>query len=198
MFINNKEPKFPCVKCDGKGGFFPEQPICRICEGKKVIPLQIYDTLPSLGHLDIHNIFYKFMENFSHSLYGREGCIFLAYNLETGEFLYEKLGKLSPEKTAEKLFFATEKMQRLATSLEHISSFQSEDIALSRFGGAIRLGKWIFSVSGFPPQTDQQFCIYVAHTHGIIDYSGIIMIVDATQPQISFWNKKMQEEATKK
>jgi hypothetical protein len=193
--------KIQCPTCLGTGHaekesqFQVRQPICPDCrgtgEGKLRIAqdISVYDIESSAMQ-----IFGEGLRHLSHLLYGRKGVIFLVYDTETGTFAYHRLGDLPIDKVFEKLFFATEKVKRLIANPDHISSFQSEDVAKQQFGGAIRLGRYILSTSGFPPNMDQLFCVLVAVDAKLIDEYTVSCLYELTKERVKFWEDKMAKD----
>ncbi len=190
--------KFICPTCEGKKKItirevFKQLVPCPDCKGDGVAELRLKEISVEDIVYEAERLFNPWMEQMEPFLYGREGIVLLVFNTKTGKFLYTLLGKLPNEKVAEKLFFATEKMKRLAVTGE-VSSFESENISLSQFGGAIRLGDIILSASGFPPHMDQNFCINVAQQAEVCDEFSANIIYNLTEEKIRFWSRKMAEE----
>lgn len=182
-----------CGACNGKGtvplfrGYIQKQKACTACNGEKQFYFR-FDNEIDLETItyDAKQYFDYFVDQNSKRLHGRKGCIFVVYDIPTGRFAYLQLGYIPAEKVAEKMFFATEKMYRVLEG-NLITSFDTEDIDLKHFGGAIRLGRYILSTSGFPPHMDQEFDLYIAKSAELTDDDVCSTIRKITQKKCDYW-----------
>ncbi|QQG42499.1 MAG: hypothetical protein HYW15_03265 [Candidatus Giovannonibacteria bacterium] len=72
------------------------------------------------------------------------------------------IGNISEEKAEKYLSFCQEKAKRLAQHAEHLSSWESRCPDQNRWGGAVRVGDFIFSMSGFPELGDEAIMLATA------------------------------------
>lgn len=59
-----------------------------------------------------------------------------------------------------------EKAQRLGNNINHISSWESRNVEIQCYGGAIRAGELIFSFSAFPEHWDEACMVALANMSG--------------------------------
>ena len=64
--------------------------------------------------------------------------------------------------------FAQEKVERLSHRPSHLSSWQSRDTKVDKWGGAIKAGKFLLSFSGLPELDDEALCLLVAVDLGLL------------------------------
>ncbi len=185
-----------CGVCNGKGtiplfrGYKQNEKTCPACNGEKKFYFRYNDDveLEEIAN-EAKRLGDYFIEKNEAGLYGRKGCIFLAYDIPTGRFVYLQLGYIPAEKVAEKMFFATEKMYRVLEG-NLITSFDTEDIDKKKFGGAIRLGRYIFSTSGFPTHMDQEFDLFLAIAVNLTDTGTYDCMRKITQNKYTYWENQ--------
>ena len=98
--------------------------------------------------------------------------------------LVELLGEVVPAARAGKRFaLSQEKARRLAENSDHLSSWQSRDVAAERYGGAIRAGNRILSFSGLPEDADETVCTLAAHWQGLISAARVEEIARVSDNQ---------------
>ncbi|MBP6943046.1 MAG: hypothetical protein KBB55_03305 [Candidatus Buchananbacteria bacterium] len=102
----------------------------------------------------------KLFEEFNQSLpdydrrFGGFFCLLGVWQPET-PILIQQVGEQPEEKRINSFGFCQEKAQRLARNPDHCSSWQSRNVALRHYGGAIRCGEYIISFSGLPELGDE-------------------------------------------
>ena len=83
------------------------------------------------------------------------GCFSIA-DAETGLFhIVTPIGEVLPEKLLKYLSLCQEKARRLWGNPDHVSSWESRNEEKGQWGGAIRYGSLILSLSGFPELGDE-------------------------------------------
>ena len=97
-----------------------------------------------------------------------------------------QVGECKPEKFEQYWAFSQEKAYRLARLIHarHVSSWQSRDENLRRFGGAIRAGDYIFSFSGLPEKADEAVMLRTAILCGYMTASEAGVVVDISDNEI--------------
>lgn len=105
------------------------------------------------------------------------GC--LRINSLNGDLnFFGKIGSIAdPEKHEKYLVFASEKAARLASHLDHHTSFRSKNEALSQYQGAIRAGNFIFSFSGLPAAWDEACMAVLARLLDQLTYQDLDAIL---------------------
>jgi hypothetical protein len=98
-------------------------------------------------------------------------------------------GQVNEEKLPKYLEFCQEKALRLASHPEHISSWQSRNEAESRYGGAVRGKRYIFSFSGLPEKLDEVMTISLAMRCEDLDTAGADDISCISQNQYFLGNR---------
>ena len=92
------------------------------------------------------------------------------------------LGSMPAEKVEEKRGFAKEKVLRLQANPTHSTSFESQNVGASQYGGAIRAGNNLFvSMSGFPAYLDQEFCIFLCLLDNQMSFAQAQALRDRTR-----------------
>jgi hypothetical protein len=101
---------------------------------------------------------------------GKEGCYFCAGNrlIGTPRFGPVLIGLVPIEKAPRYQRLSAEKEHRLALHPRHLSSYESRDTDVDKWGGAVSLGvrEPIFSISGYPEYGDEALSLIVAEIHG--------------------------------
>ena len=85
--------------------------------------------------------------------------------------LSRECGKIPTDNLGPCRIFAEEKALRLMRHPEHVASRQSRDPEQKRWGGAIRAGHYIYSLSGLPEMLDEAAMIYLCFLAGQLAFS---------------------------
>ena len=120
---------------------------------------------------------------------GRTGAYFtLAVGTSAPSFDPALIGTVPPEKRGKYSFNSAEKAMRLFHHPEHLSSWQSRDLTVEpkRWGGAIRIGNRIYSLSGFPELGDEAS---VCATGAVLESPDTLEVLDmiAEVSQNPYW-----------
>lgn len=87
---------------------------------------------------------------------GRSGAYLCIADASSGLPLFIALvGEVPDDKGEKYLVFCQEKARRLAAYREHQTSYESRDPGQNKWGGAVRGGEFIFSMSGLPELGDE-------------------------------------------
>jgi len=110
---------------------------------------------------------------------GRTGAYFCLADAKTGDLLFAPvaIGPVPKEKAKKYLALCQEKAKRLASHTDHLASSESRNSDVGQWGGAVRAGDVILSMSGLPEMGDEALMfvlaeIYVATSVG----SGSVML----------------------
>ena len=96
----------------------------------------------------------------------RSGGYFCLADAETVlPLLIMAVGQVPVEKAGKYLSFCQEKAKRLAEHPDHLSSWESRNPEKEQWGGAVRVGEFIFSFSGLPEMGDEAVMLAVADSH---------------------------------
>ncbi|MEK7554943.1 MAG: hypothetical protein AAB518_03100 [Patescibacteria group bacterium] len=87
-----------------------------------------------------------------------------------------RIGSPANHKSVKYSKLAYEKAVRLAAYPDHLSSFQSRNAYLDRYGGAIRTMRHIFSFSGLPELEDESAMLTVAQEEDLFVFGRDIEI----------------------
>ncbi len=94
---------------------------------------------------------------------GRSGAYFCVSDATTGiAFFTVLIGGLPIDMADVGLVFCQEKARRLASHPDHVASWESRDENTKQYGGAIRCGNYILSLSGLPELGDEAVMLAVA------------------------------------
>lgn len=122
----------------------------------------------------------------------RTGAWFCVADARTGVPLFDPslIGQVPLEK-AEKYFrFCVEKAIRLANHPEHESSWESRNPDAGEWGGAVRVGDYIFSISGYPEMGDEALMLILAEVHSREDQAVIETVTRiASRSNNPYWQR---------
>ena len=80
-----------------------------------------------------------------------------------------QIGINPPEKREKRFGLCQEKALRLYQNPSHKTSYQSRNPAERKYGGAVRVGNFIFSFSGIPDELDDEALMaFVAYKAGLL------------------------------
>jgi len=115
---------------------------------------------------------------------GKTGGCFCLADGKTGAPLFPPapIGEVPAEKAEKYLAFCQEKALRLAAHPDHLASWQSRNPDADQWGGAVRVGDLIFSISGLPEMGDEALMLIMGELHDQHD-SGAVF--DPTLRQIA-------------
>ena len=94
---------------------------------------------------------------------GKAGCAVVLMHLEHPNRIERLIAGESHENIEVYLYHALEKAARLRVNhvvKGHTTSMESQDESGDRWGGAIVVGDWIVSVSGYSPTRDQAIALW--------------------------------------
>jgi hypothetical protein len=127
----------------------------------------------------LRRVFYHFPNE-------RKGGCFCIADIQTGQpYLVVSIGKVAEEKLGKYFLLCQEKARRLAEHPEHLSSWQSRDERMDRFGGAIRTKRYILSFSGLPQKLDEASMLAVAGRFGLMNRGEIEAIAAVSENE--YW-----------
>ncbi len=137
-----------------------------------------------LPGLDLHR-FVDSATHFAHEAMKREGAettggYFCVADKDTGTPLLTFVVG-SPKVGTGTRHNAQEKCLRIAQNAEHISSWQSRDTDLKKYGGGIRIKDYIIAYSGDKEHFDEAICIAVAKELGRINIDTALAIMVISQ-----------------
>ncbi len=101
----------------------------------------------------------------------RKGCV-LTIAKEKENLMKNVVGEISDyNRSVEFTNFSQEKAIRLEAHPDHVSSYQTADIPEGLYPGAVRAGKFIVSISGFPALVDEAMSLVLAYSCGWLKLS---------------------------
>ena len=92
------------------------------------------------------------------------------------------IGGVLEEKAEKYCAFAMEKVARLARHPDHRTSYESRDPEENKWGGAVRIGDYIFSMSGLPELADEAVMLTTASLYHYVITGNL----DATRTVMNF------------
>jgi len=95
-----------------------------------------------------------------------------------------KIGEPPQEKQLKYFLLTQEKAQRLLSNPDHDSSWESRDVDINKFGGAIRTPDYVLSFSGLPEINDETLMIMFAFRLGMIPTSQVEKIIQFSGNQL--------------
>jgi hypothetical protein len=99
--------------------------------------------------------------------------------------LHAELGTIPEEKWEKYHRLSVEKAVRLCKNFNHVSSWQSRDVMLKKYGGAIRAGDYILSFSGLPELCDEAFVTVLALIFKFFNLNEASKIIDISKNEIT-------------
>lgn len=114
---------------------------------------------------------------------GRTGAYFCLADGKDGVpiFLPAEIGTVPLEKREKYLSFSKEKPRRLASHPDHLTSSQSRNPDANQWGGAVRCGEVILSISGLPEMGDEAFMFIIAELYVGMGFGQPSAAVDMTR-----------------
>lgn len=130
---------------------------------------------------------------------GKTGAYFCFTDGMTGDPFFDpvSIGEVPREKAEIYLAFCQEKARRLASHPSHLASWESRNPDAGQWGGAVRAGDIILSISGLPEMGDEALMLIMAEIYAVIFMGGNSVMRAAASTVVSrssnpYWEPLLQ------